>query len=232
MIHGDPNNHDFKPDFDLAAAFQKIAEMRSYQATEEADDYEPLTYKQAMSGPYAKQWKEAMDRQMESFANRGTWELVFRSKDMPVLTGRWVYKIKKKPDESILYKARWVVRGFEQIYGINYNQKFASVVKSMSFKVLFAIMAHYNLDCEQIDVITAFLSALLRELIYVEYLTGYNVGNMIYRLLRALYGVKQSPREWYHTLRDFLISKEFTSIPTDRLPKNRVEAAKEDRQYH
>ena len=87
------------------------------------------------------------------------------------------------------------MRGFEQIYGVNYNQTFASVVKSMSFKVLFAIMAHYDLDCEQMDVITAFLNALLKELIYVEYSTRYKVGNMICRLLRALYGLKQSPRE-------------------------------------
>ena len=66
----------------------------------------------------------------------------------------------------------------------------------MSFKVLFAIMAHYDLDCEQMDVVTAFLNALLKELIYVEYPTGYDGGNnMVYRLRRALYGLKQSPRE-------------------------------------
>lgn len=53
LSHGDPNHHDFEPDFDLAAAVQKIAEMRSYQATKEVDDYEPLIYKQAMSDPYA-----------------------------------------------------------------------------------------------------------------------------------------------------------------------------------
>lgn len=54
LSHGDPNYHDFEPDFDLAATVQKIAEMRSYQATEKVDDYEPLIYKQAMSGSYVK----------------------------------------------------------------------------------------------------------------------------------------------------------------------------------
>ena len=120
LSHEDPNHHDFEPEFDLAEAVHRIAEMRSYQATE-LDDCEPLTYKQAMSGPYAKQWKGAMDVQMESFATMGTWDLVRRMKDMPVLTGKWVYKIKRKLDGSKLFKARWVVRGFEQIHGVNYD---------------------------------------------------------------------------------------------------------------
>ncbi len=211
----DPDHHDFNPDFDLAAAVQHVAQMRSHQATMEVDDEEPLTYEQAMSGPFAKQWKEAMDKQMKSFATMSTWKLAPRPKDAPVLTGRWVYKLKKKLDGSILYKARWVVRGFEQIYGVNYDQTFASVVKSMSFKALFAIMAHYDLDCEQMDVITAFLNALLKEIIYVEQPKGYEEGNMVCLLLRALYGLKQSPREWYFTLRDFLVSIGFKHTESD-----------------
>ena len=215
LSHEDPNYHDFEPEFDLTATVQKIAELRANQAVEEVDDYEPLTYEQAMAGPYAKQWKEAMDRQMNSFATMHTWDLVPRTKDMPVLSGRWVYKIKKKPDGSILYKARWVVRGFEQVLGVNYDQTFASVVKSMSFKVLFAIMAYYDLDCEQMDVVTAFLNALLKETIYVEQPKGYGKDNMVCHLRRALYGLKQSPREWYYTLREFLESKGFHHTESD-----------------
>ena len=133
---------------------------------EEIDDCEPLTYEQTVAGPYAHHWKQAMDKQMSSFDTMGTWKLVPSPKDMPVLSCKRVYKIKKQIDGSILYKARWVVRGFEQIYGVNYDTTFASVVKSLSFKVLFAIMAYYDLECEQMDVITAFLNALLKEIIY------------------------------------------------------------------
>ena len=53
-----------------------------------------------MKGPYAKQWKEVMDKQMQSFATMGTWKLVPRPENTPVLTGKWVYKIKKKLDAS------------------------------------------------------------------------------------------------------------------------------------
>lgn len=218
LCHEDSDYHDFEPDFDLAAAVQQITEMRCHQAMAEVDDFEPLTYQQAMAGPYAKQWKEAMDKQMESFATMETWKLVPRAQDMPVLTGRWVYKIKKKLDRSTLYKARWVVQGFEQTYGVNYDQTFASVVKSMSFKALFAIMAHYDLDCEQMDVITAFLNAPLKETIYVEQSKGYEQGgNMVCLLQRALYGLKQSPHKWYFTLRQFLESKGFKHTESNYL---------------
>ncbi len=215
LKHEDPGYHDFEPEFDLAAACEQISQMRSYQATQESNDDEPLTYEQAMASPFAKQWKEAMDKQMGSFETMKTWKLTPRPENEPVLTGKWVFKIKKKLDGSILYKARWVVRGFEQIHRVNYDQTFASVVKSMSFKVLFAIIAHYDLDCEQMDVVTAFLNALLREVIYVEQPTGYGEANLVCLLQRALYGLKQAPREWYHTLRDFLISKGFKTTESD-----------------
>ena len=116
LSHEDPDYHNFEPEFDLATAIQQIIGMRSYsaQAIEEIDDCEPLTYEEAMAGPHAHHWKQAMDKQMSSFDTMGTWKLVPIPKDMPVLSGKWVFKIKKKVDGSILYKARWVVRGFEQ----------------------------------------------------------------------------------------------------------------------
>ena len=214
----DPDHHDFDPEYDLATLVQKIllAKKSTQEDLDDEDGWEPLTYKQAMSGPYSKQWKEAMDKQVGSFHQMGTWELVPRPKNEPVLTGRWVFKIKKKLDGSVLFKARWVVRGFEQVYGVNYDQTYASVVKSMSFKLLFAIMAHFDLDCEQMDVVTAFLNALLKEKVFVEQPEGYEQGSgMVCRLLRALYGLKQSPREWYITLRDFLVSKGFRRTESD-----------------
>lgn len=85
----------------------------------------------------------------------------------------------------------------------------------MSFKVSFAIMAHYDLDCEQIDVVTAFLNAFLKEIIYVEQPKGYEKGDYVCLLHRALYGLKQSPREWYYILRDFLVSKGFKHTESD-----------------
>ena len=70
----------------------------------------------------------------------------------------------------------------------------------MSFKILFTLMAYHDLDYEQLDVITAFLNALLKERIFIEQPKGYVIkgkGNirLICLLHRALYGLKQAPRE-------------------------------------
>lgn len=59
-----------------------------------------------MNEPYTIQRKEAMDKQMKLFATIDTWELIPRPADKLVLTSKWVYKIKKKLNELILYKAR------------------------------------------------------------------------------------------------------------------------------
>ena len=71
------------------------------------------------------------------------------------------------------YKARWVVKGFEQRFGIDYNQTYAAVIKPMSYKVLFALAAFYDLHIEQMDIITAFLHGELGEVIYMVQPLGF-----------------------------------------------------------
>lgn len=65
------------------------------------------------------------------------------------------------------FKARWVMRGYLQQFGIDFDQTFAAVVKPMAFRVLFAIAAYYDLDIDQMDVTTAFLYGLIDQLVYV-----------------------------------------------------------------
>jgi len=181
-------HHDFDPEFDLVAVIDKLSTLRGCSAA--ILDEEPLSYTQAVKGPYAKQWITAMDTEIASFTRMSTWKLVKRPRNI-VLSGKWVYKIKRKADGSELFKARWVVRGFEQQYGVNFDETYSSVVKSSSFKTMFAMMAHHDLECEQMDVVTAFLNAPLHETVFVEQPTGYEqAGGLVCLLLRALYGLK------------------------------------------
>ncbi|KAG6998837.1 Retrovirus-related Pol polyprotein from transposon TNT [Fusarium oxysporum f. sp. conglutinans] len=98
-----------------------------------------------------------------------------------------------------------MVRGFEQQEGIDYNETFASVVKPMTYKAIFAIAAALDLELEQMDVKTAFLYGKIDEEIYVEQPVGFDDGTeRVWKLRNALYGLKQSPRIWYQTLSLFL----------------------------
>jgi hypothetical protein len=88
------------------------------------------------------------------------------------------------------------VRGFEQREGLDYNDTFASVVKPMSYKLLFAIAAANDLEIEQMDVKTAFLYGDIDVEVYVEQPEGFGeIGksDKVCKLNKALYGLKQSP---------------------------------------
>ena len=104
-----------------------------------------------------------------------------------------MYKYKRRAKGRVLrHKARWVVKGYEQLLGIDYNDTFAFVVKPMSYKALFAIAATQDLEIEQMDVKTAFLYGAVEEEIYVQQPKGLGDDTrQVCCLNKALYSLKQ-----------------------------------------
>lgn len=90
-----------------------------------------------------------------------------------------------------------MVKGYFQQFGVDFNETFGTLVKSMAFRVFFAIAALFNLDIEQIDIKIAFLYGFINQLIYIdipkELETEVNC-NMVYKLLKAFYNIKPSPQ--------------------------------------
>ncbi|CAI7846037.1 unnamed protein product [Closterium sp. NIES-53] len=92
-----------------------------------------------------------------------TWVLVDRAaiKGRRILSGKWVFHVKTAADGMIeRFKARWVVRGYDQRHGIDFDQTFALVSRHTSVRILLAIAAARHLLLQQIDVKNAFLYAL------------------------------------------------------------------------
>lgn len=178
------------------------------------DVEEPETHSRAMQGPHAAEWAKAMEEELDQLHKNETWTLVHRDEmeaGHKALGGKWVYKVKRNVNGRVArFKARWVVKGYLQQFGVDYDQTFAAVVKPMAFRVLFAIAAFFDLDIDQMDVKTAFLYGLIDQLVYVEIPKGTESEdnrNMVCKLLKALYGLKQSPRLWYERLSTFLLQK-------------------------
>lgn len=122
--------------------------------------------------------------------------------EMPVgqktIDRKWVFRLKRGPNGEITwFKACYVVNGYHQQYGIGYDETYASVVKPMAFRALFAIAAYHDLDIDQMDVKTAFLFGIIRQLIYIKLPPEYEKPGIVCKLLKGLYGLKQSPRIWY-----------------------------------
>lgn len=222
----DPVQHE-GGDIRAQLAIPFLSEMNSRCYTTEAlamltaklpdDPYEPTSFASAMKSPECKKWETACEDEMNSIQGNGTWTLVPRPKGRKVLTGKWVFKHKRGLSGSIIrWKSRWVVRGYEQEAGVDYNETFASVVKPMSYKALFAIAAAHDLEIEQMDVKTAFLYGEVEEEIYMEQPIGFSDGtDRVCKLNKALYGLKQSPRVWYKTLADFLQELGFRPLDAD-----------------
>ena len=188
-----------------------------------SEPYKPQTYKEAMADAYRKMhWQTAMQDEVDSLITNGTWTLVDLPSNAHTLGGKWVYKMKRGPTgEIVRHKARWVVRGFEQREGIDFNETFASVVKPISYKAIFALAAalDWELELEQMDVKTAFLYGDVEETVYVTQPTGFEVKgkkNKVCKLVKALYGLKQSPRVLYNnTLAAYLKELGFEPIAAD-----------------
>ena len=91
------------------------------------------------------------------------------------LHNKWVYRIKNEHDGSKCYKARLVVKGFQQKKGIDYSEIFSLAVKMSTIRLLLGMVAIENLHLEQLDVKMAFLHGDLKEDIYMIQLEGFIV---------------------------------------------------------
>ncbi|GJS54971.1 zinc finger, CCHC-type containing protein [Tanacetum coccineum] len=109
------------------------------------------------------------------------------------------------------YKARLVARGFTQRVGIDYNEVFSHVVQHTSIRVILSLTACEDYELEQLDVKTAFLHGNLEESIYMRQPPGFEegTGNKVCLLKKSLYGLKQSPRQWYKRFDVYMINNGF-----------------------
>ena len=90
------------------------------------------------------------------------------SKGKKVLRNKWVFKLKRDGDKLVKYKARLVVKGFNQKQGIDFDEIFSPVVKMSSIQVVLGLVASLDLELEQLDVKIAFLIDDLKEEIYMD----------------------------------------------------------------
>jgi hypothetical protein len=141
-----------------------------------------------------KSWKHAMDEEYDALMKNRTWHLVPPQKGRNIIDCEWVYKIKRKADGSLdRYKARLVAKGFKQRYGIDYEDTFSPVVKSVTIRIILSIAVSRGWSIRQLDVQNAFLHGYLKEDVYMKQPPGYEDKtryDYVCKLDKALYGLK------------------------------------------
>ena len=109
---------------------------------------------------------------------------------------------KAKPDKL---KSRLVIHGFLQNI-VDGSSVFSLTLKMVTFRLLLALCAHLQWMCQQMDVCNAFLNADMPsdDPVYMYCVDGYNKPDYVIRLQKALYGLRNSPSQWYKHLAAFL----------------------------
>ncbi|KAL0451186.1 UNVERIFIED_CONTAM: Retrovirus-related Pol polyprotein from transposon RE2 [Sesamum latifolium] len=157
--------------------------------------HEPQTYLQASTSPG---WTAAMQKELDALESNQTWEITPLPPSKVPIGCRWVFKLKLHADDSIdRYKVRLVANGYNQIEGIDYNESFSPIAKTVTVRLFFAIAAARGWHIHQMDLNNAFLYDYLDEKIFMRPLEGYSVPDgHVCRLKRSLYGLKQVSRQW------------------------------------
>ncbi|KAE8723109.1 Retrovirus-related Pol polyprotein from transposon TNT 1-94 [Hibiscus syriacus] len=114
------------------------------------DNGEPECYDEAMQVEDSVKWESSMKDEMDSLMSNQTWELTELPPGKKALHNKWIYRIKEEHDGSKRYKARLVVKGFQQKEGIDYNEIFSPVVKLSTIILVLKIVAAENLHLEQL----------------------------------------------------------------------------------
>ncbi|RFU31063.1 hypothetical protein B7463_g5291, partial [Scytalidium lignicola] len=196
------------------------------------DPTELKSYKEALDTPYSQEWQDATVTELKSLVKCKTFKLTRLPPGKHALKGRWVYRIKRNADRQIeRFKARFVVKGYEQRHGVDYDQTWASVVKSATWKVLMSVAAVRGWQIHQMDVVTAFLNGDIDVEIYIDLPEGFTVedlralgveyadidgdGHLVLLLLKSLYGLKQAPRCWQLKLNSKLAEIGFLPLQSD-----------------
>ncbi|KAE8803358.1 putative polyprotein [Hordeum vulgare] len=158
-------------------------------------------------------WLRAMREELTAIDANDTWKLVEPPPGQRPIGLKWVYKLKKDPSGSIIkYKARMVAKGYVQHAGIDFEEVFAPVARFDSVRLLTALAAHHGWEVHHMDVKSAFLNGDLAEEVFVAQPPGFELAGQerkVFKLAKALYGLRQAPRAWNAKLDSSLLSLGF-----------------------
>ncbi|XP_076947543.1 uncharacterized protein LOC143619520 [Bidens hawaiensis] len=218
----DTPSRGFKP---IGAVYTESAPIEQL-AIEEVllIDEEPRNHSEAIG---IKEWEAAMKSEIASIERNRTWKLVDLPKGHKSIGLKWIFKVKRDADGNIIkYKARLVAKGYVQMPGIDFEEVFAPVARLETIRLLFALAAREEWSIHHMDVKTAFFHGELKEEVYVQQPEGFIVPgkeDKVYRLYKALYGLRQAPRAWNERLNATLKRLKFKRCPSEQVVYTRTE---------
>ncbi|KAE8710030.1 hypothetical protein F3Y22_tig00110328pilonHSYRG01140 [Hibiscus syriacus] len=174
----------------------------------ETSPQEPTSVYEALQHP---DWCEAVHNEYNALMKNDTWELKPLPPTRKAVGCKWLFKVKKKPDGSVdRFKARLVAKGYSQMIERDFSETFNLVVRASTIRTVLVVAVMKNWPLRQININNVFLNGKLTEEIYMRQSPGFEQNNedgqeLMCCLKKALYGLRQAPRAWFETLRNFLV---------------------------
>ncbi|CAI7851347.1 unnamed protein product [Closterium sp. NIES-53] len=159
-----------------------------------------------------------MDAEMASWKSTGTYVDEVPPPGANIVSGMWIFRVKRPPGSPPAFKARYVARGFSQQQGVDFFQTFSPTPKMTTLWVLLHIAAQRNYELHSLDFSTAFLQGSLHEEIWLRRSPGFTgsfPAGTQWSLRRPVYGLHQAPRKWHDTLRTTLAALGFAPSTAD-----------------
>ncbi|CAI7907851.1 unnamed protein product, partial [Closterium sp. NIES-54] len=178
----------------------------------------PRSYAEAIEGPYSSQWQAAMDAEMASWKSTGTYVDEVPLPGANIVSGMWIFRLKRPPGSPPAFKAHYVARGFSQRQGVDVFQTFFPTPKMTTLRVLLHVAAQRDYELHSLDFSTAFLQGSVHEEIWLRLPPGFTGSfppGTQWSLRRPVYGLRKAPREWHDTLRTTLVSLGFAPSTVD-----------------
>jgi hypothetical protein len=158
-------------------------------------------FDEAMNGPNSEGFWEAGAKEITVLQKIGTWEQVERKPNMNVIQSTWAFKIKRFPDGLVWkLKLRLCVRGDQQIEGVDFFHTLAPVVQWSTVHMMFILSLQLGLSSTQVDYVSAFCQAPIKEEVNVALPRGWETLNQmgipenfrrdhVLKLKRSMYGL-------------------------------------------
>ncbi|CAI7825807.1 unnamed protein product, partial [Closterium sp. NIES-53] len=178
----------------------------------------PRSYAEAIAGEYSSQWQTAMDAEIASWKSTGTYVDEVPLLGANIVSGMWIFRVKRLPGSPPVFKARYVARGFSQREGVDFFQTFSPTPKMTTLQVLLHVAAQRDYELHSLDFSTAFLQGSLHEKIWLRRPPGFTGSfppGTQWSLRRPVYGLRQAPREWHDSLRTTLAALGFAPSTAD-----------------
>lgn len=176
----------------------------------------PKAWKDVANHPYCAMWKTAARVELEGLKAKDTFDVVNRPTDLAqkVLPLIWVFTYKLDANGFLIKaKARICVRGDLQM--LNAEEKYSATLAAKTGRLIFALVAGFDLESRQLDAINAFLNSELTEIVYTQLPDGFRQKGQVWKLKRALYGLRTSPRLWQKEASRVLQELGLQPVPED-----------------